>query len=513
MRFLNRPADYVVTENTFICSIHFESKFLKATHYFTRLNYHPNPVPAIHPLSTPQNQAIVPTNSRPPPKKRVFQTDQISIYEEKFRIQKFQDVIEFLEDAPEYSSLKLHIEDTFVTAYNLAISSGVADVKECITIYTDFQVKLTYEGSPIPLPSYNLNSTDHKLTHLDALEKLPNYCRNFDSKFDIDVIKELIHLRYFSPRGRPKYSSQVLRFSLMLRYTSNSAYNLLKKYIPLPSYSLLRKLKSPSIDNCQALKFLRDSNSIGNDIAILLDEMHLQSQVQFDGHTLVGCNADLEMYTSILCFIVVSLRKSIPFVIAAVPLVRNSGNIVYDNLDKCLLLLTQSQFKIRAIVSDNHTTNVKAYNRLQTNYKIQDKDYEIHNPYHSVENIYLLFDTCHLIKNIRNNLVANKFFDIPSFQFSSVNFNLSFQAGFVYVLTGRLQSDPLDGIFSHYRQMSGGRFLVSLQEVITSESMIKWKSLLKRNIEIISLSTPAPSISTMNALQGKCSQMILIIYS
>ena len=70
---------------------------------------------------------------------------------------------------------------------------------------------------------------------------------------------------------------------------------------------------------------------------------------------------------------VVSLRRSILFMIAAVPLVRNSGDIVYDNLDKCLLLLTQSQLRIRAIVSDNHTTNVKAYNRLQTNYKIQDK--------------------------------------------------------------------------------------------------------------------------------------------
>ena len=131
----------------------------------------------------------------------------------------------------------------------------------------------------------------------------------------------------------------------MLKYTSNSAYNLLK-CIPLPSYSLLRKLKSTSTDNCQSLKFLRDSNCIGNDIAILIDEMHLQSQVQFDGLTLVGCNADLEMYTSIICFMVVSLRKSIPFMIAAVPLVRNSGDIVYDNLDECLLLLRQSQFRL-----------------------------------------------------------------------------------------------------------------------------------------------------------------------
>ena len=216
------------------------------------------------------------------------------------RIRKFHDVIDFLEKAPEYASFKLHIEDSFVTAYHLVISCGLAGVKECITIYTDFQVKLSYEGSLIPLPSFIPNSTDHKITHLDALQNLPNYCRNFDFKYDVDVIKELIQLCYFSPRGRPKYSSQVMRFSLLLRYTSNSACSFLKKYIPLPSNSLLRKLKFPSIDNCQALQVLRDQNLIGNDIAILLDKMHLQ--VQFDGHTLIGCNADLEMYTSILCF-------------------------------------------------------------------------------------------------------------------------------------------------------------------------------------------------------------------
>ena len=398
LRFLNRP-HYTITVNSFICSLHFDNKFLKITSKNSlRLNYDLNPIPTIHPPSIPLSQAIIPANSRPPPKARVFQPDQISIYEEKYRIQNFQDVVDFLGKAPEYASFKLHIEDSFVTAYHLVISSGLASVKECITVYTDFQVKLSYENSQIPLPSYIQNSTDHKLTRLDALENLPSYCRNFNSKYDVDVIKELIQLCYFSPRGRPKYSSQVLRFSLMLRYTSNSAYSFLKKYIPLPSNSQLRKLKSPSIDNCKALQFLSDSNFIGNDITILLDEMHLQSQVQFDGRPLIGCNADLEMYTSVLCFMVVSLKKSIPFVISAVPLVRNSGDIVYEHLDKCLLILTQSRFRIRAIVSDNHPTNVKAYTRLLTNYKVQDKNYKINNPYIPDEFIYLLFDTCHLIK-------------------------------------------------------------------------------------------------------------------
>ena len=51
--------------------------------------------------------------------------------------------------------------------------------------------------------------------------------------------------------------------------------------------------------------------------------------------------------------------------------------------------------------------------------------------------------------------------------------------GYDYVLTGRFQSDPLERTFSQYRQLSGGRFLVSLQEVLRSESIIKLKSILK----------------------------------
>lgn len=94
----------------------------------------------------------------------------------------------------------------------------------------------------------------------------------------------------------------------MMRYKSNSAYTFLKKYIPLPSNSLLRKLKSPSIDNCQALQSLRDSNCIGNDIAILLDEMHLQSQVQFDGHTLIGVLIAMQIWKCTLAFYVLWLH-------------------------------------------------------------------------------------------------------------------------------------------------------------------------------------------------------------
>ena len=47
---------------------------------------------------------------------------------------------------------------------------------------------------------------------------------------------------------------------------------------------------------------------------------------------------------------------------------------------------------------------------------------------------------------------------------------------------GRLQSDPIKRRFSQYRQMSGGRFLVSLSEVLNSERILACRSLIKENI-------------------------------
>ena len=52
-----------------------------------------------------------------------------------------------------------------------------------------------------------------------------------------------------------------------------------------------------------------------------------------------------------------------------------------------------------------------------------------------------------------------------------------------YVLTRRLQSDPIENRFSKYRSMSGGRFLVSLREVKSSEKILIRRSLLKSGID------------------------------
>ena len=48
-----------------------------------------------------------------------------------------------------------------------------------------------------------------------------------------------------------------------------------------------------------------------------------------------------------------------------------------------------------------------------------------------------------------------------------------------YVITVRLQSDPVERRFSQYRQMSGGKFLNNLREVLNSKRILRCHSLIK----------------------------------
>ena len=56
--------------------------------------------------------------------------------------------------------------------------------------------------------------------------------------------------------------------------------------------------------------------------------------------------------------------------------------------------------------------------------------------------------------------------------------------GYSYVLTSRFQSDPLEKRYGKYHQMSGGRFLVGLKDVVFSEKILKIKSLVKEGLDI-----------------------------
>ena len=149
----------------------------------------------------------------------------------------------------------------------------------------------------------------------------------------------------------------------------------------IASVRILRKLKSNSIDSVKALCKLRDEGCIGNDVALLLDEMHLQQQVKFDGQDIIGCNENLEMFKSILCLMIISLKETVRYVIKAVPIVKLSSDIILDWILNCLKVLSDANFQPQCIISDNHQSNISAFNKFKKGFPIDSKNYCMRNPF------------------------------------------------------------------------------------------------------------------------------------
>ena len=105
----------------------------------------------------------------------------------------------------------------------------------------------------------------------------------------------------------------------MQRYTSRQSYSLLIEDLPLPSFSLLKMLSQGGISPMKALKLLLEKGSIDVDVILTIDEMYLQRSCEYSEGMFVGRDENGKFYNGIMVFMVVSLKKSIPFVIKSCP--------------------------------------------------------------------------------------------------------------------------------------------------------------------------------------------------
>ena len=86
-----------------------------------------------------------------------------------------------------------------------------------------YQVNLTYKGYSIPLPEWFFSGHNCKLARFSMLENFASYVRNKGTEFN-GILEELNNIKFYQPKGRPKYSTRLVRFALLLRYNSCQTY-------------------------------------------------------------------------------------------------------------------------------------------------------------------------------------------------------------------------------------------------------------------------------------------------
>ena len=245
------------------------------------------------------------------------------------------------------------------------------------------------------------------------LENFPSYLELQTQNFSI-----FDELRKRQFKKSQIYSSEIIQYALLLRYTSFQSYKLLLDEFSLPSISLLNKIKEGNIDALKAARLLLENSSISKDMVALLDEMYLQKYVEYCGAELFGSNINNELYKSIVCFMIIGLKENVSFVVKAVPVTFISSELLKDELLNCLELLIAGGFNVRAVIYDNHAANVLAFTKLILQFGEDNENLFIN---FQSQKVYLFYDTIHLIKNVRNNLLSKKRLVFPQFSFFEFN--------------------------------------------------------------------------------------------
>ena len=113
--------------------------------------------------------------------------------------------------------------------------------------------------------------------------------------------------------------------------------------------------------------------------------------MQYHGRKLIGKDEKGDFYNGILVFMVVGLKQSVPYVIKACPKTSLSGRWLTDEIEESLSTLSDAGLRIRAIITDNHSTNVTAFKMLIAKYE-SSTNYCFH---FQSKKIYTLFDSVH----------------------------------------------------------------------------------------------------------------------
>ena len=95
------------------------------------------------------------------------------------------------------------------------------------------------------------------------IQNFPNHIK-LEGKQTFNILEELKELKF--KKKKRIFSSNVIRYSRVLRYTSLQTYPLLIKEFPLPSFFLLKKITEGQLDAVKCAKPLKSLEKISEDV-------------------------------------------------------------------------------------------------------------------------------------------------------------------------------------------------------------------------------------------------------
>ena len=204
--------------------------------------------------------------------------------------------------------------------------------------------------------------------------------------------------------GEKTYSPEVIVRAFEYYATSRTLYNRLRKDYKLPSVKVLQNLTS-KVNNLSDKKFIDEVFSNLEDrqkeCIVMVDEIHVKKALSLHGGQLFGKarNNPSKLASAVLGIMIKCGFGGPTFVLKMIPVKGMKAEFLYEQVDQILKLIRSAGGKPSSIISDGNRVNKKFFKKFKT----VDKK-----PWLTEDGMYLLFDSVHLIKCIRNNWITEK---------------------------------------------------------------------------------------------------------
>lgn len=242
-------------------------------------------------------------------------------------------------------------------------------------------------------------------------------------------------------KERHRFQPETMVISSMLFFISPHAYRFLRMtgIIILPHPNTVKNLCS----NINSSMMPNDSNFLAYIsekraslephqcfVSLMLDEIHIKPYMDYKGGNLVGTAYDsIDVATTAHVFMIQSLLSDFKDVVYILPVNKMNANNLFAIIKKILLGLETIGFKIIVIVTDNNSINRKALSYFANP---PQSSIVYPNPLEKNRPLFVINDTVHILKCIRNNWINlkndNLTFCFPDFENLDITRYASFKA-------------------------------------------------------------------------------------
>ncbi len=234
------------------------------------------------------------------------------------------------------------------------------------------------------------------------LLRLKKYCKDETREF----LLQQLELSTTQPTGR-RYSPQTILHATRLFMVSRAGYRQLRSFLSLPDPKTLKKAIGPlhtagGAAECKHVveAYFGSLSPIQRNCAVIFDEVYVKPSLRYRGRHIIGNSADQPgaLATTMLAILVKPLHGGHAFVARLIPVRALRKDFLYRQIDSVVDVIHECGGTVRALICDNHFVNKQLYQSMAPD---SSKPYIGRTTNHT--GIHLLYDSTHLMKNVRNN--------------------------------------------------------------------------------------------------------------